>query len=274
MRKLVDSTALVTGASSGIGRAIAIELARRGSGVVLVARRKERLEALADEVRTRFGVHAEVEVVDLSRPEAPEELVRRREAADIQVDILVNNAGFGIHRAFLETPWERQRAMLSVNVVALTELTRLLVPPMVARGTGKVMNVASIGAYLPVPGYAVYASAKAYVRNFTEALDAELSGTGVRAIAISPGSVRTEFLETAELELNRVGDLLTMSAERCASIAVTRMLGGRRTLVPGYLNALGMWLLRFVPRRQQTFFGWLAMGATANPGPSHAESRQ
>ena len=240
MAALTGRTALVTGASSGIGEAIARELTGMGADVILVARREDRLQRLADELRSGPGVEVHVMPSDLARPTAAADLIGQIADADLAVDILINNAGFGHHQDFLASDWQRQLDMMQVNMVSLTHLTHLLTPAMVERGWGHVMNVASIGAYLPVPGFALYSATKAYVRNFTEGLDAELSGTGVHAIAICPGGTKTEFMEVAGESMSRIGELASMSAGRCARISVARMLAGRRTVVTGYSNAFGM----------------------------------
>ena len=263
MAELSGQTALVTGASSGIGAAIARELAQRGAGVILAARRRDRLEALADELKDQVPVH--VEAIDLGNPGSPAVLVERLGEAGLQVDILINNAGFGTHHDFAGSEWERQRGMVQVNLVSLTELTHRLLPAMVERGRGHVMNIASIAAFLPVPEFAVYGATKAFVRNFTEALDWELKGTGVRAMAVSPGGTRTEFMEVAGNKLTRIGLMASMSAQQCARIAVHKMLGGRRGLVTGLINAIGMWLLRFAPRSLMPFFGKHVMGLAMGP---------
>jgi len=260
MGVLSGQTALVTGASSGIGRAIALELAGLGAGVILVARRRDRLDELAEEIHKGPGTPVEVRDQDLAEPTAATELVEHIHGAGLVVDILINNAGFGVHGDFLAESWERQGAMLQVNMVTLTQLTHLLTPAMVKRGRGHVMNIASIGAFLPVPGFAAYSATKAYVRNFTEALDAELRGSGVHAITVSPGGTLTEFMQAAGDDFSTIGRLASMTAQRCAQIAVTKMLRGRRGVVTGFLNSLGMWWLRFVPRRLMTFVGKHAMG--------------
>ncbi len=241
--------ALVTGASSGIGLEIARQLARRGADLVLTARREDRLSALAAELRAQHGVDVRVVPADLAAPDAAVALYARTEGEGLPVDILVNNAGLGAWKAFADAPWETTASLLQVNVTALTQLTRLFVPRMIARRRGHVMNVASIGAYTPTPWFAVYAASKAYVRNFTEALDHELQGTGVRACCVCPGGTATGFLDQAGQQLKSGRGALLMPASRCAEIAVDKMLGGRRTVVTGFSNALGMWLLRFVPRR-------------------------
>lgn len=263
MAELSGQTALVTGASSGIGAAIARELAQRGAGLVLAARRRDRLEALADELKGQVPVL--VEAIDLGDPDSPAALVERLGEAGLNVDILINNAGFGAHGEFVGADWERQRGMLHVNILSLTELTHRLIPAMVERGRGHVMNIASIGAFLPVPDFAVYAATKAFVRNFTEALDWELRDTGVRAIVVSPGGTRTEFMEVGGNELTRIGMMASMSARNCARIGVRKMLGGRRGVVTGWYNALAMWSLRFVPRFLLPIVGKFSMGASIGP---------
>ena len=185
--KLSGQRALVTGASSGIGAELARELARHGADLVLVARRKERLEALAEELSTAHGVDVAVEAADLMDADARARLFAATEQAGRPVDVLVNNAGFGAYEAVLGSTWEELDGMLELNVRALTHLTRLFAEAMVARGRGRIMNIASTGAYMACPDFAVYTAGKAYVRNFTEALDFELKGSGVRAIAICPG---------------------------------------------------------------------------------------
>lgn len=260
MGVLSGQTALVTGASSGIGRAIAHELASLGAGVILVARRRDLLDELAEEIRKGPGTPVTVEAQDLALPSAPVDLVDRIGEAGLDVDILINNAGFGIHGDFLGASWERQAAMLQLNIVTLTHLTHLLAPAMVQRKRGHVMNIASIGAFLPVPGFAAYSATKAYVRNFTEGLDAELRGTGVHAITVSPGGTVTEFMRAAGDDFSKLGLMVSMSPRRCAQIAVTKMLRGRRGVVTGFFNSIGMWMLRLLPRRLMPFVGKHAMG--------------
>jgi short-subunit dehydrogenase len=241
--------ALVTGASSGIGLELARQLARRGADLVLTARREQRLNELAAELKAKHGVDVRVVAADLAAPGAAEAIYARTEGEGLAVDILVNNAGLGSWKAFADEPWETLAGLIQVNVTALTRLTHLFVPRMVSRGRGNVMNVASIGAFTPTPWFAVYTATKAYVLDFTEALDHELKGTGVRACCVCPGGTATEFLDTAGQKLKSGRGGLLMPADRCAEIAVDKMLAGRRTVVTGFTNALGMWLLRFLPRR-------------------------
>ncbi|MEZ6189293.1 MAG: SDR family oxidoreductase [Planctomycetota bacterium] len=247
-RKLEGRRALVTGSSSGIGAALARELARHGAHLVLVARREERLQALAEELRAAHGVEVAVHAADLLDAEARAGLFAATEGAGVAIDVLVNNAGLGSYEAFLDSSWEALERILELNVRALTHLTRLFVPAMVARGRGNVMNIASTGAYMSCPDFAVYTASKVYVRNLTEALDFELKGTGVRALAICPGGTYTEFLDHAGQTLKAGSSLAMMSAERCARISVKKMLRGRRTVIVGWLNVLSMFWMRFLPR--------------------------
>ena len=163
------------------------------------------------------------------------------------------------------------RAQIEVNAVAPTRLCRHFVPPMIERGRGQVMNVASIGAYTPTPSFAVYTATKAYLRHLSEALDEELAGTGVRVICVNPGGTATEFLDHAQQVLKPHGDLLLMPAERCARIAVDKMLAGRRNVVTGWLNAIGMWLLRLLPRVTYPRLARRAMGMAVDKGSKAGE---
>ncbi|MCW8140668.1 MAG: SDR family oxidoreductase [Planctomycetota bacterium] len=266
-KRLQGQRALVTGASSGIGLELARVLAEEGAHLVLVARRTERLEALAAELKQKHGVDARVLTSDLQQPDAARALFDQTEGQGLAIDVLVNNAGFGNYDDFVAIPWEKHATMLQVNVIALTQLSHLFLPKMLERRHGRLMNVASIGAYLPCPTFGVYAASKAYVRNVTEAIDYELKGTGVRAISVCPGGTTTEFLDAANQQLKPGASLAMMSAERCARIAVKKMLRGRRNVVTGVLNSLGMWLLRFVPRGLYAWLGAASMGAAVEKKP-------
>ncbi|HWB67001.1 MAG TPA: SDR family oxidoreductase [Mycobacteriales bacterium] len=246
--------ALVTGASSGIGLELARVLAREGHDVALVARREPELTALADELRDAHGVAAHVITADLSEPAAPEAVVKALTEAGRDVDILVNNAGFGGHGRFAETDAGHERRMIAVNVAALTELTKLLVPGMVARGRGRVLNVASTAAFQPGPFMAVYYATKAYVLSFSEALSEELSGSGVTVTALCPGAVPSGFQDAAgwseDLPLRHAPG--QKSARQVAEAAYAGMMRGRRIVVPGTLNKVGVQAVRLSPRRVVT----------------------
>lgn len=264
-KRLAGQRALVTGASSGIGAELARVLAEEGANLVITARRKDRLEALATELREKHGVEVRVVQSDLEEPDAPAKLLAETEGAGLAVDVLVNNAGFGAYDDFVAVPWAKTRGIIQVNLVALTELMHLFLPRMIARRHGRVMNVASMGAYMPTPTFAVYTSTKVYVRNLTEAVDFELKGTGVRAISVCPGGTTTEFLDAADQQLKGgMAKLAMMSAERCARISVRKMLAGRRNVVTGFLNALTCWLLRFIPRAWQPWLAWKTMSSAVD----------
>jgi len=250
------STCVVTGSSSGIGADIARELARRGRGVTLVARREDRLKLLADELSTAHHIRAEVIPADLTDPEARAQLVATVAERGLEVDVLVNNAGFGIEglvaQAVTAADRARQLAMLRTNVEAPIDLTMAWLPAMIERGQGAILNVASTAAFQPLPGSASYAASKAYVLSFTEALHEELRGTGVTATALCPGPVKTEFIEVATGgEPNKVGKppaIVWTSSAMVARSGIDAMLRGRRVVVPGLLNRIGAFLAPRTPR--------------------------
>ena len=234
-----DSTCLVTGASSGIGAEIARALARRGQGVTLVARRADRLEELAEELGEQ--VRAEVIAGDVSSSEGRGEIVAEVGRRRLTVEVLVNNAGFGSGGRFHELDREREVEMAELNVVAVVDMTGHLLPEMVARGRGAVLNVASSAAFQPLPRQATYAATKAFVLSFTDALTSDLSGTGVSATALCPGPVKTEFVETAGLDEAEGGvpSFMWTTAEFNAEEAVKGVESGKRVVVPGRLNYAG-----------------------------------
>jgi len=245
-------TAVVTGASSGIGEAIARELAARGHGVVLVARRAERLQALAEELRGR-GVRAEPLAADLSDRDARAGLRERIERLDLVPDVLVNNAGLSTTGPIARSEPAAELNMLEVNVMALADLCSRFVPAMVDRGTGAVLNVASTAAFQPLPGQAGYAATKAFVLSYTRALDAELAGTGVTATALCPGPVETEFEQVAGFA---EGDaeaglpkFMWETAEAVAKVGVDALAQGRAVAIPGLANRLTANLATVTPKR-------------------------
>jgi short-subunit dehydrogenase len=238
--------ALVTGASSGIGEALARRLARNGLHLGLVARRAERLETLASELAAAHHVETHVLPADLTAPGAIAALVSEIERRELTVGWLVNNAGFGTVGPFHTMPVERELDEIALNVEALVELTGRLLPAMVRRGSGVVMNVASIGAYLPSPNMATYTATKAFVLSFTEALAVELQDTGVRVLCVCPGVTKTEFQERAHVAMAHVPDFLQQTADDVADEAV-RAVGRGPVVVNGVLNRLTLNALKFVP---------------------------
>lgn len=239
--------ALITGASSGIGAVFAREYASRGYDLIIAARRTDRLKALAADITTSHGVKVTVIASDLSAPGSSEKLAKAVGATP--VDVLVNNAGWGQIGAFAAEDLSGIADEINVNVIALTQLSRLFLGPMIERGRGTIINIASTAAFQPVPNMAVYAATKAYVLSFTEALWGELQGTGVSALAVSPGGTATEFFDVAGGRA--MGSALmtpaqvvatAMSALDATSPAPSVIVGGRNR----FLALAG----RFVPKRQ------------------------
>jgi short-subunit dehydrogenase len=230
--------ALVTGASSGIGTAVAREFASRGHAIGLVARREERLRSLATELATDHGVEAEVIACDLSEVEERDRLTQELRGSGRAVEVLVNNAGFGHQADFATSPTERMVGMVRINVEAVVDLTGRFLPGMVERGRGSVINIASTAAFQPLPGSAVYAASKSFVLSFSEAIRTELRGTGVSVTAVCPGPVRTEFTDVAGVPgvEERTPGAFWMSAEDVARHAVDGAERDRRVVVPGVLN--------------------------------------
>ena len=259
MSVLKGKTALVTGASSGLGVDFATILAERGCNLVLVARREDRLQKLADELRSRNGVNVHVIAKDLAPLGSAQELYDRIRALNVDVDVLVNNAGFGLHGPFTGIPWGREEEMLLLDVVALVHLTKLFVRDMVARNFGFVLQVSSIGAYQPSPTYASYSAAKAFVLSFGEALSYELRGTNVKVSVLSPGVTETEFLQVAGQQKSLYQRMSMMPSRPVAEIGIDAMLRGKPSKVAGVMNALTAWSLRFMPRRMQAAMASAAM---------------
>jgi uncharacterized protein len=246
-------TALVTGASSGIGLELATLLARDRHDLVLVARGRERLEGIARGLREEFSIAATVLALDLALPETPREIAQELDARRLLVDVLINNAGFGVYGLFRDTPLERELAMIQVNVAAPTHLAKLLLPGMLQRRRGRILNVASTAAFQPGPLMAVYYATKAYVLSFSEALANETAGTGVTVTALCPGPTITEFQKAAGLEATRLfRSRLVMKAPEVARAGYEGMMRGKSVVVPGAANFALVEALRFTPRRVVT----------------------
>ena len=235
----ISGRALVTGASSGIGEELARVLARHGHDVVLVARTQAKLEALGVELSGRYGVKTDALRVDLAVPAGPRSLLEALRERGLHIDVLVNNAGIGVHGPFAENDPDAQLRLLQLNVVALTELTRLLLPAMLAKGFGRILNVASTAAFVPGPFMAVYYASKAYVLSLSVALQNELGGTGVSVTTLCPGPTRTHFAEAAGMKrtrLFRAGGV--MDAADVARAGYDGMQAGKSIVVPGIRNRL------------------------------------
>ncbi|HVT35666.1 MAG TPA: SDR family oxidoreductase [Nevskiaceae bacterium] len=259
---LAGKCALVTGASSGLGVDFARELAARGARLVIVARRDELLKLVQEEIKNRYGVEVMTVALDLGAPSAPQELYDLLRQQNVQVDVLVNNAGFGLFGMELDIPWERTRDMLQLDIVALTHLTKLFARDMVKRGSGWLLQVASIGAYQPSPTYAAYSAAKSYVLSFSDALNLELRGTGVSCTALSPGYTETAFLEVSGQKPTLFHQLTAMKPAEVARIGVQRMLDRGYSVVPGWINKLLAFSTRLTPR---PLLAWLTWRLMRNP---------
>jgi short-subunit dehydrogenase len=246
----VSSTALVTGASSGIGAAVAAELASRGFSLILVARREERLRTLATELSSEHGVEAEIVAADLGEASERDRLQSELGGRGRAVEVLVNNAGFGHQADFARSQRERMVEMVRLNVEAVVDLTSRFLGPMVERGRGSVINIASLGAFQPLPGSAVYGASKAFVLSFSEAIRTELRGSGVTVTAVCPGPVRTEFMTVADVPgvEDRTPGVVWMSPEDIARQGVDGAAHDKRVVVPGLLNRAGALAGQHSPR--------------------------
>ena len=243
-------TALVTGASAGIGRAFAQQLAGRGYDLVLTARRRERLEALARALEADRGVRVEIVVADLAEPDAPRVLFDEIARRGLRVDALVNNAGFGLPRPYRETRWEDQAAFLQVLVTAVAHLTHLCLPAMIERGQGHVINVMSLAGLLPgAPGSTLYAAAKSFGVKFSESLAAELLGTGVHATAVCPGFTYSEFHDVngTRERVKKMPGYMWMDADEVARQGLDAALRGEVLCVPGRLNSAIASVVKVLP---------------------------
>jgi short-subunit dehydrogenase len=249
MRDFAQQTALVTGASSGIGEAFARALAARGAHLVLAARTTEKLEALAAELSERHGIRAVPIAADLARPGAGAELAREVERRGITIDALINNAGFATYGPFEALPAERERDEVQLNVAAVVDLSHAFFPGMVSRRRGAIVNVASTAAFTPLPYMAVYGATKAFVLSFSEALWFEGRERGVAVLALCPGPTETAFFDVA----NANG---LFGARQRPEVVVERALWalarGRSYVVPGLSNALLAQSARFAPRSMVT----------------------
>lgn len=238
---------LITGASSGIGLAMARQLAGEGWSLILVARREDRLNRLAEELR-RPGIEVVVLPADLSSPDAPAALCAACEARGLAVDLLVNNAGYGLQGKHLEFEPTRVAAMFRLNIDALTFLCSYFGPSMVARGRGYILNVASASAFLPSPYVAAYAASQAYVGSFSEALRFELRGTGVSVTTLYPGVTETEFNEVAGARHPPLMNLSVLSAEAVARVALRATFARRRVTIPGLINKINAFFSQVLHR--------------------------
>jgi short-subunit dehydrogenase len=269
---LTGKRALVTGASSGIGAALALQLADLGVNLVLTARRKSQLDAIAEQCRAK-GVTAEVITADLGKSDAAEAIWRVASTSG-PIDLLINNAGFGYFRPFAGAEWARDAELLQLNLTSLVELSRRMVDACAGSTERRyLVNIASIGAYQSVPNMAVYAASKAFVRNFTEALHDELRETGsaLSATCICPGGTVTDFHAQAGAgNYGWIANHSMKSAESVAAITIKAMRKGKRNVIPGLINKLSCWGVRFVPR---SISSWMSRRVLGKPRPGALPAR-
>jgi short-subunit dehydrogenase len=246
---ILRPTALVTGGSGGIGLELAKVLARNGHDLVLVARSRDTLEAAAGQLEGKFDVKAHVFAADLTRTDAPEAIFDFLQNENIAIEVLVNNAGFGLGGEFADTKLQRELDMIQVNISALTHLTKLFLPPMIKRKSGRVLNVASTAAFQPGPLMAVYYATKAYVLSFSEALSEELRNSGVTVTALCPGPTQTDFADAAEIGSSRLFNTFGVAdAADVAQYGFDAMMHGKRLAIPGFKNKIIAQANRFSPR--------------------------
>ncbi|HSO93428.1 MAG TPA: SDR family oxidoreductase [Candidatus Dormibacteraeota bacterium] len=241
-------TVLITGASSGIGYELALLFARDGFDCVLTARRADRLEALAVKLREEHKVRATVIPADLADPASPERIFSAVHSAGLAVDVLVNNAGFPSYGHFFQLDTRGELNELQVNIVALTHLTRLFLPDMIARRDGRILNVASTAAFEPGPLMAVYYASKAYVLSFSQALGNELTGTGVSVTALCPGITRTGFQAAGAMDDSRLVQGRMADAASVALAGYRGLMARKSVVIPGFANKLVPLAVRLAPR--------------------------
>lgn len=250
MTTATRKTALVTGASAGIGKAFAQQLAERGYDLVLTARRRERLDELGRELSARHGVRAEVVSADLAQKEAPQAIFDELERRGIAVDALVNNAGYGIPRPFAKTTWQEQADFLQVLVTSVAHLTHMFLPGMLAREHGHIINIASLaGLIYGAPGNTLYGAAKSFVIKFTESLSLELDKSGVHATAVCPGFTFSEFHDVngTRQRVKNLPGAMWMDADTVARQGIEAALHGRVVYVNGGVNKLIAQAMRHLP---------------------------
>ncbi len=243
-----SETVLITGASSGIGLDMARIFAAQKSNLVLVARSTDKLNQLAEELRRKDGVQVDVIPQDLGAAGAVAALCTELQSRNLQIDVLVNNAGFGLRGTIAELDCARQVNMVQVNVTALTELTRQLLPAMLERGRGGILNVASTAAFQPGPWMTVYYATKAYVLSFSEGLYEEVRQRGVHVSCLCPGATATGFAAEADMENSLLFRMGTMTSETVARAGVDGLRANKPIVIPGLKNWLGAFLVRFTPR--------------------------
>ncbi|MBD2200036.1 MULTISPECIES: SDR family NAD(P)-dependent oxidoreductase [Calothrix] len=252
------SAALITGASSGIGAVFAQELAKQNKNLVLVARSEEKLQQIAATLQAQYPISIQIIKQDLTEADAVNQIFSKLESQQINIDFLVNNAGFGEYGAFTQTQWERNQKMIQLNILALVELTYKFLPSMIRNNYGRIINVASIAAFQPMPYVSVYGATKAFVLSFTEALWAENQNTGVNILALCPGSTKTEFFQEAGWGQYSTNSSAYQNADEpltVVKIALKAIEQGNSYSVPGnFVNQIIVNIPRLLPRKMTAKF--------------------
>ena len=249
MSELKIRTALITGASFGIGEAFARQLAAEGTNLVITARSHDRLEALAGELRSKHGIEVNVIAADLDQASAPQQIFDETEGRGLQIDLLINNAGFGAVGDFIDLTLDKQMEMIRLNIDALVSLTWLFLQPMAERRAGAIMQVASTAAFQGIPYFAVYAATKAFVLSFGDALSAECGEYGVRVMTLCPGPTESNFQTVAGTSNFKRGGRPVQTAAEVVEIGLKALKDGQPVSVPGFANRLMVVAQRFIPRK-------------------------
>lgn len=244
----MSETALITGASGGIGLELARLHASKGNNLILVARSREKLAEVKTELESKFIVSIYNIVKDLSVKDAAKEVFYEVKKQNIVIDYLINNAGFGDFGLFAKSNWEKQEGMINLNITALTQLTWLFLPEMITRGEGKILNVSSLAAFQPGPTMSVYFASKAFVLSFSEALNNEVKDKGITVTAICPGSTESNFHAVALGDPKLVRERKLMTAKKVAEIGYRAMMKGKPVVIPGFNNSFLVFASRFAPR--------------------------
>jgi hypothetical protein len=241
------SYTLITGASSGIGYELSLQFAQKGHHLILVARQEDRLAQVALDIERKYKIDVHTISMDLSQPDAADKIFRWIQEKSLSIDYLVNNAGFYVKGSFSETLWEDEKKLIQLQCFNHIQLTKLLLPAMIKRGKGGILNVGSTGSFVPGPYNAVYCAAKSFVLSFSDALAQEVSGSGVTVTALCPGGTKTAFQDFE----NRRRSVFTpvMDAERVSAIGYKALMKGKRVVVPGIVNKMQVFMVRFIPRR-------------------------
>ena len=244
----MNKTALITGASGGIGLELARLHASKGDNLVLVARSREKLAEVKTELESKFKVSIYNIVKDLSVKDAAKEVFYEVKKQNIIIDYLINNAGFGDFGLFAKSNWEKQEGMINLNITALTQLTWLFLPEMISRGEGKILNVSSLAAFQPGPTMSVYFASKAFVMSFSEALNNEVRDKGITVTTLCPGPTESNFHAVVLGDPKLVRERKMMTAKEVAKIGYRAMMNGKSVVIPGFINSFLVFASRFVPR--------------------------